>query len=143
MLNRLMRLYKTRILSACPAELIVISLELALAFIKYQDLPRSRQAICQLAEALDFRYELSQHLYSIYTVIEKKLTAGIVHNDLPAVSDAVDLINLLLKRWKETARSDTGPTVTRQIPKITIGLTYNAAGLCEYVDQDFTGGYKS
>ena len=141
-LARLKRLYEKRILTANPAELVVINLELVLSFIKHSDLVRARQAVCQLAEALDFRFELSQNLYNMYAVIEKKLTAGIINNDLPAVDDAKSLIQLLLERWKDTSHSYTDLTVVQQKPKITVGLTYNASGLCDYVEQDYSGGYK-
>ena len=144
MLKHLSRIYARRITNTSrPAELVVIDLELALEFIKINDLPRARQAICLLAEALDFRYELSQQFYNIYAIIDKKLAAGINNNDVSAVYDAKHLVSLLLEQWKDTARSDNGQYkhITHK-PKITEGLTYNAAGLCEYAEQDYSGGYK-
>jgi len=143
-LNRLRQKYTRLINNAVPAELVVINLEIALDFIENHDLPRARKAVCQLAEALDFRYELSQNLYNIYAVIEKKLTAGIVHNDNPAVSDAGILIRLLLDKWKDTAELTENPPQTNQRKAdVYIGLTYNAAGLCEYAEQDYSGGFKA
>ena len=135
--------YKRRIHTADPAELVVINLELALAFTGQNNLWRARQAICCLAEALDFRYELSQNLYNIYTVIDKKLTAGIVNNDISAVNDAKHLISLLLDRWRDTARAQPSPPERlTQKPVITAGLTYNSKGICEYIEQDYSGGYR-
>ena len=144
-LNRLKQKYKKRILSANPAGLVLIELEIALSFIENNDLTRARRAVCQLAESLDFRYGLSQHLYNIYAIIEKKLTAGIVNNDQPAVSDAKNLILLLLDKWRDTA-ADTAcsePVITQTKADVYLGLTYNAAGLCEYAKQDYSGGYKA
>jgi len=140
---RLRKLYERRVLLAKPAELVAINLELALAFIENNDLPRARQAICLLAETLDFRYELSQHLFNIYAIIEKKLTAGIIYNDKSAVNDSKCLIQLLLNQWKDTGRAEPLPCHSKQRQKITVGLTYNTAGLCEYIEQDYSEGYKA
>jgi len=118
-------------------------MELALDFIKNNDLERARKAICLLAEALDFRYELSQYLYNIYTIIEKKLTAGIMNNDLTAVDDAKYLMCQLSEGWKDTTRVQIDTIVVQQKPKITVGLTYDASGLCNYIEQDYTGGYRA
>jgi len=143
-LNSLRRRYINRIYRAKPAELVKINLEMALDFIENKDLPRARKAVCQLAEALDFRYGLSLHLYNIYTVIEKKLTAGIVNNELPAVDDAKYLIRLLLDKWKDTANSPAGAAGAKDSRHdVYIGLTYNASGLCEYDLQDYTAGFKA
>ncbi|MDR1558642.1 MAG: flagellar protein FliS [Clostridiales bacterium] len=143
-LERLKKKYSRSVASASQSELVVISLELVLEFIKYGDLPRARQTVCQLAEALDFRYELSLNLYNMYAVIEKKLTAGIVANDVPAVNDAKYLIQLLLERWKDTARAEpTSASAPHDSPKIYTGLTYGPAGLCEYAEQDYSGGFKA
>ena len=142
-LSNLRRTYSQRIRNAGPAGLILINLELALAFIEHNDLPRARRAVCQLAKALDFRYGLSQHLFGIYAVIEKKLTAGIEYNERPAVNDAKHLIQLLLDQWKDTVRASPELRNTGRKPGITIGLTYNASGLCEYVEQDYSGGYEA
>jgi len=122
--------------------LTAISLELALDFIENSDLPRARQAICQLAESLDFRYGLAQNLYDIYAVIEKKLTAGIVGDDMPAVNDAKYLIQLLRDKWKDAlAGGKTGGGQAKS--SAYLGLTYGAEGLREYVEQDYSGGYKA
>ena len=138
------RKYVSRILHAKPADLVVITLELALDFIRRRDLTKARKAICQLAEALDFRYALSENLYDIYVIIDKKITAGIVNNDLPAVNDAEYLIRLLLKDWKNTAESTVDRLDSGQLkPNVYIGLTYNKKGLCEYAEQDHSAGFKA
>ncbi|MDR2648542.1 MAG: hypothetical protein LBB94_02335 [Clostridiales bacterium] len=143
-LNHLKKNYARRVKGAGPVELVVISLDLALDFIKRADLPRARQTVWRLADALDFKYELSLNLYNIYVVIEKKLTAGIVDNDVPAVNDAKYLIQLLLDRWKDTARAASAiPGVRSRRPKVYTGLTYGPAGLCEYVEQDYSDGFKA
>jgi len=141
-LNRLKQRYINRILNAKPAELVVINLELALDFIKQEDLARARKAICQLAEALDFRYDLSKNLYGIYSVIEKKITAGIANNNIPAVNDAEYLIRLLINDWKNTVKSAAGTQeMNNDKPNVYIGLTYDANGLCEYASH--TAGFKA
>ena len=143
-LSRLRRKYINRIARANPAELVKINLEIALDFIENNDLPRARRAVCQLAETLDFRYGLSQHLYNIYKIIEKKLTAGIVNNDLPAVSDAKYLIQILFNKWKETADKTKGATgINHKQTDVYLGLTYDASGLCEYTEQSYLNGYKA
>jgi len=142
-LERLKHSYAKRVSTATPAELTLINMELALAFIKNNDLDRARKAICLLAEALDFRYELSQSLYNIYTIIDRKLNAGIVNNDSTAVDDAKYLIRQLSEGWKDTASAQTNPIISQQKPKITIGLTYDATGPCSYIEQDYSGGYRA
>jgi len=142
-LERLRHSYAKRVVTATPAELTLINMELALAFINDNDLERARKAICLLAEALDFRYEISQCLYNLYTIIEKKLTAGIVNNDSMAVDDAKYLVHQLSEGWKDTTREQIDTLVAQQKPKITIGLTYDATGLCSYIEQDYSGGYRA
>ena len=143
-LDRCKRRYSERITRAKPAELVRLSLEMALDFIENGDFARARKAVCQLAEALDFKYGLSRHLYNIYAVIEKKLTAGIVSNDLHAVNDAKYLIRLLSDKWMETESCAKNVTDARQNRNnVYVGLTYNASGLCEYAEQDLSEGYKA
>jgi len=142
-LDRLRRRYIKRINQALSFDLVKINLEIALDFIENNDLHRARRAICQLAEALDFKYGLSQHLFSIYSIIEKKLTAGIVNNELPAVSDAKYLIHLLLDKWRETDELTKKTETKHDRNNVYVGLTYNASGLCEYADQDYSDGYKA
>jgi len=118
-------------------------LELALAFIKNNDLERARKAVCLLAEALDFRYELSEYLYNIYSVIDRKLADAIMNNDSAAVDDAKYLIRQLAEGWKVTTRAQIDTVVVQQKPKITVGLTYDSTGLCNYIEQDYSGGYRA
>ena len=142
-LNHLKQKYGRRILKAAPADLVVINLEMALDFIEQADLPRARKAVCQLAEALDFRYGLSRNLYDIYMVIEKKLAACISNDDMPAAGDAKLLIQLLLDKWKDCPEPSDAAVQSTQKRAVFVGLTYDAAGLCEYVEQDYSGGFKA
>jgi len=141
--NRLKKKYERRVLCADRAGLVAANLEMALDFISCGDYERAGKAVCRLAEALDFRYGLSRNLYDIYMVIEKKLAACISNDDMPAAGDAKLLIQLLLDKWKDCPEPSDAAVQSTQKRAVFVGLTYDAAGLCEYVEQDYSGGFKA
>jgi len=162
--------YMMRITQANPIDLVVINFEIirdyltaalenisdveSLAFIckeSFQEnLQKAKAGLDTLIESLAFDIPMSFDFYEIYKYIYKQLSdVAFASNAVAAhtaVSDSLELIEILLFGWRDVAAgvAKEFPPVAAVAPKVYSGLTYGRDGQAqEYIDEDSNRGYMA
>ena len=155
--------YTTRILSATPLKLVIITYELAIKNIseaiktdildhKQKNISKSRDCLKELIINLNPQIEISKNLYSIYIYINKLLISADIKCDLKKLNkideinnilyECWDLLEILLFAWNEIDLKDKSDPIN-YFSKIFAGLTYKNNKLSEYVDEASYMNFKA
>jgi flagellar protein FliS len=137
--------YVVRIASATPAELVVVTYEmlsdsLSEAISAQTDeafdtaAKRAKALLDELILSLNFEYEISYELLSIYFYINKLMMAAFQkrteNKDVEPLEEASRIVNELLKSWRVVAEEDrlNGGESVINAGKVYSGLTYDKDG---------------
>ena len=151
--------YMLRITQAGPVQLVVINFEILLDYLEAAKkaaslgveemrppIGKAKEALSELIQSLDFKISLSHDFYGIYSYAFGKLSAATASFDVSTASAAVDetaeLMEILLKGWREAAEKEPEAPPNENAPKVYAGLTYGKDGKAEeYVDDGKNRGY--
>ncbi len=142
--------YSTRITQANQSELVVITYEIILEHIKdaqeafqnqdmilYSSALESAQGFLkELMVALDFKYEISRNLMSIYIFINKVLIEAKMKKNPELLPRIEKILKNLLSSFQETAKQDHSRPVMENTTKVYAGLTYGRNSLNETMVDD-------
>lgn len=130
--------FTLRVTQSNRSELVVIIYEIIQTYLeegkaafeagnipKYREsLKKARQFVCELMEALDFQYEISYQLASLYIYANKMLIRADMKKD-PALLEGVEIvINGLHKSFLEIAGQDKSAPVMGNTQQVYEGFTY-------------------
>ena len=154
--------YEQRILAASPAQLVVINFEIIADALKDAlnvgnnlDIPeekdvfrlyinKAKSGLQQLIKALNFEVTISHTFYEIYLYVEKLLNKALFSLDAQAARDSLEIIDMLLFGWTDTAAKNQDAPKAAERPKVYAGLTYAKGGHeVEYVDEKANRGYMA
>jgi len=153
--------YILRISQAGPVGLVVINFEILLDYLGAAKkaaplgieemrpfIGKAQDALQELIQSLDFRVSLSHDFYDIYSytfgMLASAAAAATVQSAEEAVSEAEELMGMLLKGWQETAEKEPDEPQDPNAPKVYSGLTYGKDGKPnEYIDEDKNRGYMA
>lgn len=152
--------YTQRISEATPVQLVIINHELLLVFIAeaktaykkddlesfYTHINKSKDALTQLIEGLDFDNPIAQDLYDLYLYAGEKLNKALFGKDIPAAEEVEEMFTNLLEGWQaiEDTPDDRIAEVSEAPPQqVFAGLTYGKDGLDEYIPEDESRGFKA
>ena len=153
--------YLLRISQAGPVGLVVINFEILLDYLEAAKkaaslgveemrpaLGKAKDALAQLIQSLDFTISLSHDFYDIYSYAFGKLSSASSAADIATAIDATDevaeLMETLLKGWRETAKNEPPAPENENTPKVYTGLTYGRDGKAdEYIDEGKNRGYMA
>ena len=140
----------TRRLSQCnKGEMIVIMYEIVFAYFDEakeahtkNDYPAYKTAIKKandsidtLIHALNFAYDISKQLYSLYVYSKRALAKSVYQNKIDGIVEAEDVLKPLYTSFQEVAKSDTSAPLMRNTQKVYAGMTYGRNDLNEsYID---------
>lgn len=140
----------TRRLSQCnKGEMIVIMYEIV--FVYFDEAKESHNkndysayktaikkaidSIDTLIHALNFEYDISKQLYSLYVYSKRALAKAIYQNKIDGIIEAEDVLKRLYNSFQEVAKSDTSAPLMRNAQKVYAGMTYGKNDLNEsYID---------
>lgn len=99
------------------------------------------KVIRHLIDRLDFNYELSNQLYSLYTYCLRQLATLSYKRDLDGLDETQRIMGELGKSFKTLAQADDSKTIMSNAQTITAGLTYGMNSVNEYVNETANRGY--
>jgi len=156
MKKELVKDFQTRIVNAGRGELLIINYEMLLAqiddaieAIREEDNDEFSKAIInahkllrELSIGLDFQYDISKELMSIYIYVNKKFIDRSIHKEEKDLIEASKILSILLEGWKLTEYEEEAPVISNG-QKVYAGLTYGKTSLNETTDTDVHRGFKA
>ncbi|SHL09296.1 flagellar protein FliS [Anaerocolumna jejuensis DSM 15929] len=145
----LAKTFAARITQASKTELVVIMYEVLLTDITaareyfrkgddekaLYDIKHGQKFLNELMGSLDFQYEISLNLMSLYIFVNKLLTDAYYGKDVKALDDAEEVLRTLMDGFSKIAPQDKSGPVMANTGQIYAGLTYGRGTLNEtYVD---------
>ena len=148
--------FQNRIVNAGRGELLIINYEMLIAEIEeakealesksigvfQKAMLNTHRLLRELTSSLDFKYDLSKDLMSLYVYINKKLVEASTKRSLEDLKEAERLLDVLLSGWKLTEFTESEPVVANG-QKVYAGLTYGKGMLKEIRTEEESRGYKA
>lgn len=155
--------YVLRIAKATPVQLVVINHELLVDFVSaaeesfkaqelelfYHNINKSKDALTQLIDGLDFETSIAHDLFDLYLYAGERLSKALFGKDIEAVTEVKEMFTSLLEAWQaiEDTPDDRIAGTQGQAdsgPQVYAGLTYGKDGeLSEYIPEDENKGFKA
>lgn len=151
--------FTARVTQANRSELIVIMYEIILADIKTAkesyakgdkvtyvgELRNAQKFVLELMNALDFEYEISKQLMSLYIYLNKNLIKSMTRYDEELLGTVEMVINKLLDSFKQVSEQDDSEPEMENTETLYAGLTYGKTSLNEttYCDNMSNRGYTA
>jgi len=154
--------YILRISQATPVQLVIINHELLINFLTgalesfekgeqenfYKGINKTKDALTQLIEGLDFENPIAHDLYNLYQYAGERLNKALFADDTEAAKEVLEMFGELLEGWQaieDTPDDRLEPsTELNQTPQVFAGLTYGRdGGLEEYIPEDEGRGFKA
>lgn len=134
-----------RVTQASRTELIVIMYDVVLSDTKEarrllsqgdtvgyeRELRHAGRFLNELMGALDYQYEISFELLSLYSFVNKALTRACVGRDASPLDAADGVIRGLRSSFHEVSKQDTQGPMMRNTEQVYAGLTYGKGSLNE------------
>ena len=139
------REFTARVSQANRSELVVIMYEIILTDIKTAkeayakwdkvayvgDLRNAQKFVLELMNALDFEYEISKQLMSLYIYLNKNIIKSIAKYDEEKLETVEMIVNKLLDSFRQVSEMDDSEPVMENTETIYAGLTYSKDSLNE------------
>lgn len=149
--------YTTRITQANRSELVVIIYELMLDSIKAaqdgfsaedleladKELKRAQGLLQEMRGSLDFQYEISSNLASLYRYVNEQLVRSIVRRKDVNLDSCQRVLHGLMTSFEEVAKQDTSGAVMENTQQVYAGLTYGRSSLNEVTLDAGSRGYRA
>jgi flagellar protein FliS len=141
--------FTARVTQASKSELIVILYEMILNEIKdarsayetgdltlyERELKRAQKFVNELIVALDFQYQISYDLSSLYLYVNKLIITAIIKKNPVSLDSAESVLNKLLIGFEGVSKADNSGPMMRNTQQLYAGLTYGKGKLNEtYID---------
>jgi flagellar protein FliS len=138
MTNEMKQAFTRRITKANRTQLVVIVYDMLLVYIddaraakKKGDTPGfeknlelARNCIGDLRKSLDFDYELSKSLFSIYSYCDRQLVNDIYSGSVKNLDAVCDMIKKLREAFYELSLTDKSQSMMENTQEVYAGLTY-------------------
>ena len=141
--------FTARITQASKSELIVILYEMVLEELAEakeaytagnpvvfdKELKAAHRYVNELIVALDFHYEVSYDLVSLYLFVNKRIITAIIKQNPISLDSAQSILTKLLNGFEGISKEDNSGPVMRNTQQLYAGLTYGKGKLNEtYID---------
>ncbi|MCT4612249.1 MAG: flagellar protein FliS [Clostridia bacterium] len=84
--------FKNDIIMADKNELVLVALEMFFCFLKEGEILKAREVLEELKVALNFKYEISYDLYSLYKYVDKLLVKYQLRKDDEVLNKAIEVM---------------------------------------------------
>ncbi len=139
--------FTIRISGANKTELIVIHYEIALNYLKSaqnemesgiqnykQSLIKAQKCVDELIGSLNFDYEMSFQLISLYLYVNKCILKARIRKDSKELYPAIGIIEKLHAAFRQIREQDSSEPVMKNTHSVYAGLTYGKESLTETCD---------
>lgn len=137
--------YISKITQANRSELVVVIFELMLDSISLarnafteedlelaeKELKRAQGFLQEMRGSLDFQYEISANLASLYRYVNEQFVKSIVRRRDVNLESCERVLKGLMESFQEVAKQDTSEPVMKNTQQVYAGLTYGKGTLNE------------
>ncbi|MEE1100528.1 MAG: flagellar protein FliS [Agathobacter sp.] len=106
-----------------------------------QSIKKATKTLDELIGALDFNYELSAQLYSIYLFCKNELAKSLYEGRKDRIIDAEGLMKSLYASFKKVAEQDNSESLMSNTQQVYAGITYGRSQLNENYTNDNHRGF--
>lgn len=99
------------------------------------------RVIGHLMDALDFRYEISANLFSLYDFCSREISKSIYKNDSSHFAVVMRIMKALYESFVEVAKQDTSGAAMANSQKVKAGITYGRSDVNEILEGDSNRGF--
>ena len=156
--------FSYRISQANRTELVVITLDMAIQYIKdakedqdinsyRRNLRNAKRVIDTLVSSLDISYDISSQLFDVYMVVERYIISassrrteheGRTAGYMKLLESCERMLTMLRKSFYEVSKTDDSAPLMQNTQQVYAGLTYsNGGGASEMLDAGANRGYKA
>lgn len=139
--------FTKRIASAGKGEMLVVVYDIALEYLSdvkdaiaadnkaefANAINGARKSIQTLIDTLDFEYEISGSLLSLYTYFNKQLSLMHISKDIAELDSIIKMLGDLRESFAEVAKQDNSPALVQTSQHVEVGMTYGRGVLNESV----------
>jgi flagellar protein FliS len=158
MTNEMKQAFTRRITKANRTQLVVVVYDMMIVYIEDakdakkagdmhefgRNLDLARGCLADLRKSLDFKYELSKSLFSIYSYCDRQLANDIYSGQTDNLKPVCDMIKRLRDAYHEVSLTDTSQPLMDNTQEVYVGLTYNKTDVNEtLVNPDLSRGFKA
>ena len=156
--------FSYRITQANRTQLVVITLDMAVQYIKdakedqdinsyRQNLRNAKRVIDTLVSSLDMSYDISSQLFDVYMVVERYIISagsrrteheGSTAGYMKLLESCERMLTMLRKSFYEVSKTDDSAPLMQNTQQVYAGLTYShGGGASEMLDAGANRGYKA
>jgi flagellar protein FliS len=84
----------------------------------------AQEVIVHLKNDLDFKYDISKNLYSLYDYSLRSLSSSIYRLSLEDLSEATKIMKDLKEAFEEVSKQDSSKIIMQNAEKVIYGMTY-------------------
>ena len=85
----------------------------------------------ELQDVLNFKYEISKNLYSLYSYCRKELSKSLMKHSAEGIDEAGKIITRLAQAFREAAKVDKSKPLMQNTGQVYAGITYGKSNLNE------------
>ncbi|MBQ9391457.1 MAG: flagellar protein FliS [Lachnospiraceae bacterium] len=104
-------------------------------------LRHANEVLEHLQNALDFKYDISKDLYSLYDYCKRSIAKSMYSGRDEGINEAREVIEPLAEAFREVAENDDSAPLMENTQKIAAGLTYGKTDVNEAVDTNDNRGF--
>lgn len=157
MTREMKQIFTRRITQANRTELVVILYEMLLVYLEdaqtafeegnmkefSRNLQTARDCITEMRESLNFEYELSKNLFSIYCFADRELAGDIFGRKTDNLNELKAIFKKLRDAYDAISKQDTSEPLMDNIENVYAGFTYGKTDVNEeLVNYDAKRGYR-
>ena len=145
----------TRRLSQCnKSEMIVITYDIFYTYIEEamelhnkdyagyrRAVKKADEAVRELQQTLDFKYDLAKQLYGLYRYTREQLALAIALNQVKKLDQAKRVMDKLYDAWSQIAKEDDSQPVMQHTQQVYAGYTYGKNSLNEACTSENSRGF--
>lgn len=108
-----------------------------------KSLQMARECIFQMRSALDFQYDLSRNLFSIYNFADRELAGDMFGNKTDNLEELKQMFTKLRDAYDTVSKDDTSEPLMDNIQDVYAGLTYSKTDVNEdLINYDAERGFR-
>lgn len=92
-------------------------------------------------DSLDFSYEISSNLFSLYDYCQREISRAMYLNDKEPLQNARKIMSELSEAFAEVHKQDSSGAAMSNSQQVTAGLTYGRNDLSEVMSGDNNRGF--
>ena len=100
-----------------------------------------QDVISSLIHALDFSYDVSKQLYSLYVYCRNMLAKALYQYSTDGIEESQKILKRLYEAFSEAAKTDTSGPLMRNTQRVYAGMTYGRNTLNENCYDDNHRGF--